>query len=217
MNTDSMLGFSEEVVRQGLMFVPFKQFKKSEKIYNQGDLSSQLFIVKNGAVKIFKSNESGDEYIQDVVTEGEIFGDWGTLIHSDVILNHSAVALTEKTCIHILKTKDLNPQVKSMAISVMVPIIMKQKEKLEKRHERLLKSDAAFRIRDTLIDLASRGGHRFGEETLLKIGISHEEIAQLADTSRQTVTTVMNDLKNNGKIYYTRDRILFRNLDQIHN
>jgi len=207
---------AELEIHQGLMFTPFKKFRKFEEVYTQGDLANYFYLVKNGAVKISRISEIGDEFIQQILTEGEIFGEWGSLIYPGLAFKDSAIALTEYTCIHRLNIGSLNSQLKSKALSELAPTILAQKERGEKRHELLVKTDAAFRIRETLRDLALRGGQKFGDEILLKIWLSHEDLSHLADTSRQTVTKEMNELRNQGKINYRRDRILFRDLAQMH-
>lgn len=73
--------------------------------------------------------------------------------------------------------------------------------------------DAECRIKFTLRELAQKLGKRFGDETLLKLNLTHEELAMLTDSSRQTVTKTLSTLKRKGIITYSRNRILFRNLE----
>jgi CRP/FNR family transcriptional regulator len=58
-------------------------------------------------------------------------------------------------------------------------------------------------------------GKKFGSETLLKLPVTHEDLATLTDTSRQTVTMVLSRLKAQNIISYSRGRFLFRNLDSL--
>ncbi|MFM8363318.1 MAG: Crp/Fnr family transcriptional regulator, partial [Haliscomenobacter sp.] len=45
-------------------------FKKRETIYEEGDYPRYLYFVRQGTVKIFKTNDSGKEYIIDILKEG---------------------------------------------------------------------------------------------------------------------------------------------------
>ncbi len=47
-------------------------------------------------------------------------------------------------------------------------------------------------------------------EVEVKISLTHEDIAKLTATSRQTVTSILNELENSGIITYDRTRILIR-------
>ncbi len=80
------------------------------------------------------------------------------------------------------------------------------------RHERLISLDAEQRIKSVLKELAQKLGKRYGDETLLKLNLTHEEFAMLTDSSRQTVTKTLSALKKDRVITYSRNRILFRNL-----
>jgi CRP-like cAMP-binding protein len=201
----------------GLMFLPFKKLGKFQPVYRQGELANKLFMVKSGAVKLCELVESGDQLIHAIKTEGEIFGEWDALFHSDVHFNNSAITLSDNTEIHYIKLSEVNFDTAPNSVAGLSALVFEDFKKLNLRHKRLLNRDAAYRIRETLLHLAQKAGQKFGDETLLKIWLSHEDLAKLADTSRQTVTAVMNELKNKKKITYSRDRILFRSLINFHN
>lgn len=199
-----------------LMFLPFKKLDKFLPVYRQGDLANKLFMVKSGSVKLLEVSESGDQVILDIKTEGEIFGDWDALFNTGVYYKNSAVTLSDETEINCLKLSDTFFENASKTMEDLSLLVLEEYKKLSIRHQRLLTNDAAYRIKETLLSLAQRAGQKFGDETLVKIWLSHYDISKLADTSRQTVTSVMNELKKKRKITYSRDRILFRNLSNFH-
>jgi CRP/FNR family cyclic AMP-dependent transcriptional regulator len=45
--------------------------------------------------------------------------------------------------------------------------------------------------------------------------ITHQEIANLTATSRQTVTTTLNDLRFKKLLTFNRSRLLIRDLDKL--
>jgi CRP-like cAMP-binding protein len=200
----------------GLMFLPFKRLGKFETVYRQGDLANKLFIVKSGFVKLVELAESGDQIIHAIKTEGEIFGEWEALFNPEIHFNTSAITLSDETEINCIKLSDVIENYPN-SISSLSALILEDFKKINLRHQRLLNKDAAYRIKETLLYLAQKAGQKYGDETLLKMWLSHEDIAKLADTSRQTVTAVMNELKKKKKITYSRNRILFRILSNFHN
>jgi len=201
----------------GLMFLPFKKLGKFQTVYRQGDLANKLFMVKSGSVKLCEIAESGEQVIHAIKTEGEIFGEWDALFHPEIYFNNSAITLSDDTEVHYIKLSEINLETHPNSVAGISALVLEDFKKLNLRHKSLLNKDAAYRIKETLLHLAQKAGQKFGDETLLKIWLSHEDIAKLADTSRQTVTTVMNELKTKKKIIYSRDRILFRSLSNIHN
>ncbi len=86
---------------------------------------------------------------------------------------------------------------------------------MEKRLESLVFKDSRSRIIEFLVDLNAKKGQRVGYEWVVRKFITHQEIANLTATSRQTVTTVLNELKTKNIITFNRKRLLIRELDQL--
>lgn len=201
---------------QGLMFNACKTYSKNQIIYQQGEKADQLFLIKSGAVKLLKIDENGDELIFYYFSAGDIFGEWNSLIDPFCNYQYHAMAMDRETSIESLSIKYLNDHAKNDAFLSLSSVFMQRIHFMEKRHYLLVMHNASYRIKELLRMMAIRSGIKVGDEILLKIGMSHKELALLSDTSRQTVTTVLNEMRAQNKIYYTRDRILFRDLDSIH-
>jgi CRP-like cAMP-binding protein len=50
---------------------------------------------------------------------------------------------------------------------------------------------------------------------MVKNQLTHQDIANLTGTSRQTVTTVLNDLRDRNIINFDRRKILIRDMDKL--
>ncbi|WP_296698856.1 Crp/Fnr family transcriptional regulator [Algoriphagus sp.] len=192
-----------------ITFPKFKSYSKREIIYRQGEPSLGFYLVKHGSVKLQKTLPNGTQSILKIITSGEIFGD-GTSIDSLNIRNNSlAIALEEGTLIQTISSK--NFQDPTIGLQLLDKLQSYNLE-MTQRVERLNWMDSESRIKHLLHHLAQKLGRRFGDETLLKLNLTHEEIAMLTDSSRQTVTKTLSNLKKDGVITYSRNRILFRNL-----
>ena len=86
---------------------------------------------------------------------------------------------------------------------------------IERRLESLIFKDARERIIDFMKEMAAKYGKAIGAEILVKHDLTHQDIANLTATSRQTVTTVLNDLKEKNLIYMERKRFLIRELNNL--
>jgi CRP/FNR family cyclic AMP-dependent transcriptional regulator len=87
--------------------------------------------------------------------------------------------------------------------------------KVERRLEALIFKDARTRIVDFIKEMAADYGTQVGEEVMVKHNLTHQDIASLTATSRQTVTSVLNGLKDDNKIHLERNRLLVRNMSAL--
>ena len=71
------------------------------------------------------------------------------------------------------------------------------------------------RIIEFLKDAAAWKGEKVGFETMIQTRLTHKDIASLTGTSRQTVTTILNDLKEKNLINFNRKQILIRDLEKL--
>jgi CRP/FNR family transcriptional regulator, cyclic AMP receptor protein len=58
-----------------------------------------------------------------------------------------------------------------------------------------LSDSAREKLAKLLLEWGSRSGESMQVETRLKLGFTHEEIAQMIGTSRETVTRLLTDFK----------------------
>ena len=75
--------------------------------------------------------------------------------------------------------------------------------------------DARTRIVDFIKEMGEEMGQKVGFETLIKTNLTHQDMANLTGTSRQTVTTVLNELKDKNVINFDRRRILVRDMELL--
>lgn len=202
---------------QGLMFKPFKTFHKNQIVYRQGERADQFFLIKSGAVKLLTINDKGEELVCHYLVSGDILGEWNSLLDENNTYQYHAIASEKNTSLEKLEINNLNMQVRNNTFIALSSIFMQRIRFMERRHYLLATETASYRIKELLKIMANRSGRKVGAEILLKINLSHHDLAQMADTSRQMVTSTLNEMRAQGKIYYTRDRILFRDLENIHN
>ena len=86
---------------------------------------------------------------------------------------------------------------------------------VEQRLEDMIVKDARTRLIEYLKNTASTNGWKVGFDTLIKHCLTQQDIANIIGASRQTVTTVMNELKKTNQIHFDRRRILIRDIDSL--
>ena len=182
------------------------------KSYTKGQISEGFYLIKKGSLKIQKMLPNGLQTIIKIATEGDIIGegDYGSITSR---INPSyAIALEDGTILQKLgPVSKLPDDVKSLLTQKLIDRALEAAQ----RHERLISLDAEQRIKSALKEIALKIGKKFGDETLLKVNLTHEDFALLSDSSRQTVTKTLSAMKRQGIINYSRNRILFRNLENF--
>jgi len=192
-----------------------KEFDKGSYIYFVGDPSDYVYLVKQGRVKISSYADDGKEIVKTILNAGEIFGELA--ITGENKRKDFAQVLDARTIICPLSIRDMrnlmeDDQELSFKIFKLIGFRMR---KLERRLELLISKDARTRVVEFIKDMAQERGEKVGLEVMIKSHLKHQDIASLTGTSRQTVTTIMNDLKEKNLISFDRRRILIRDLEQL--
>ena len=205
----------EEKVLLLARLLSLRKYKKQSIIYQAGAKSSEFFLLKEGTVKIGKMSTSGKEMIKSIIHEGSIFGESGILgINA---YDNFALAMDTSVMIYSVDIKDFKAFLQNEpALCWKVINNIGQKLKYaERRLESLIFKDARERIIDFLKDNARVIGQKVGYETLIKHSLTQQDIANFTGTSRQTVTSVLNDLKKSNQIYFKRRSILIRDMASL--
>lgn len=196
-------------------YVQSKQYPKSTFIYNVGEEADWVYFVTEGVVKTGTINEEGKEVIKNILYPGEMFGELGL----SGMLERPDFASSLKSNVEIIRIpvkilKDLitrNPEVGLRMIEKLGARITRS----EKRLEQLVFDDARTRIVGFLHEQATKNGLKFADETLIRHGFTHQDMANITGTSRQLVTIVLNELKKDNLINFDRSSILIRDLDKL--
>lgn len=195
---------------------PSKTFTitKSATLYDEGDISNGVYFIKEGRIKIFTKNEQSKEITKAILDPGQIFGflsmaDESTRSNSAQAMEKSVVCkLTKPEFQSILKDQN---QMTSLTMKIMGQKTMVMEEQLEA----LVFKDSRSRIIQFLLELAQTKGQRVGYEYVVRKFVTHLDIAQMTATSRQTVTTVLNELRDKNFLTFDRRRLLIRDLEKL--
>jgi CRP-like cAMP-binding protein len=86
---------------------------------------------------------------------------------------------------------------------------------MERKVRDLVFKDARTRIVDFIREMAQENGKPVGDEILIRHVFTHQDIANLTASSRQVVTTVLNELREQNLINFERKRILVRDIQKL--
>ncbi len=191
-----------------------KTFKKGEYIYLPDQSSDKIYFMTKGRVKIGNYSDSGKEITKAILNKGEVFGELSLVGEST---RRDFAYAMEETTVCAITTDDMANLIKdhSSLSLFMMKIMGSRVLEMEQRLESLVFKDSRTRIIEFLIDLAMKKGERVGFERVVRKFITHQEIANLTATSRQTVTTVLNELRTKNLLTFNRKRLLIRDMEKL--
>ena len=184
-------------------------------IYFPNQKSTTIYLIANGRVKMGSYTDDGNESVKSILGAGDIFGELA--LAGEEKRPDFAQSLDDNTAvcqmdIEHMQTLMLNNKPLNLKIYKLIGLRLK---KLERRIESMVFKDARTRIVEFLKELAEEKGTKVGFETMIRNHYTHKDIASLTATSRQTVTTTLNELKDKNLIDFNRRQILIRDIDQL--
>jgi len=191
-----------------------KRYKKNSFVYFPDDTPNHVFFVKSGRVKIGSYSNDGKEIIKTILENGELFG-VQFFLGKERMENYAQAM--ESSCLFVIERDEFQRIIEQnnyLALQ-MAKLFGERLQKMEKKLESLIFKDARSRIVGFLKEMAGETGKPIGYETLIIHSLTHLDIARMTATSRQTVTTVLNNLRENNLIYFDRKRILIRDLAKL--
>ncbi len=183
--------FSDENYADILAGFRERQFGRKELICTPYDGNDSIFIVKSGRLRVFLSYEDR-EFTLALLEQGDIFSTH-TQAYAEALDN--SVILTGQTRVFHSKIQQY-PQIMAAVVKVLGELLKNSTEIIES----LVFKDVRQRLYDFLHHAALERGVAQGEGMLVDLGLSAEDLALLIGTTRQTVSTLINELIRDGKI-----------------
>lgn len=193
----------------------FSYYEKNQFIYFQNETANHIYMIAEGRVKIGGYMEDGHEIVKAILGTGEIFGELALTGEDKRTDFAQAMDNNTKICpLSIQDMQELMAENKELSLKIYKLIGMRVR-RLERKIESLVFKDARTRIIEFLKDAAAWKGKKVGFETMIPTKLTHKDIASLTGTSRQTVTTILNELREKNLINFDRRKILIRDLEQL--
>jgi CRP/FNR family cyclic AMP-dependent transcriptional regulator len=174
-------------------------FRKSQKIYSQGDTAKSVLYIQHGEIKLSVVNEVGKEAIFAILGPGDFFGE-GCLAGQNVRMG-TATAITSTTLLVIEKKEMIRVLHAERAFSDrFVSYMLSRNIRVEEDLVDQLFNSSEKRLARTLLLLARYGKENRPEKVIAKI--SQETLAEMVGTTRGRVNFFMNKFKKLGFIKY---------------
>lgn len=180
-----------------------RSYPRHAVLVNEGDQSESLYVILEGRVKVYVSDEDGKEAILDIMDKGEFFGELALL---DEEPRSASVMTLEATRCLIISRAEFNrclSEHPDLALS-LIRILARRVRVLTNNVKNLALMDVYGRVAHTLLSLAKPA-----DEGVLAIDqkLTHQDIANMVGASREMVSRILKDLTTGGYIA-VRDRTI---------
>lgn len=194
--------------------LPSSNYKKNQFIYRENNNTDTVYFIKSGKVILSEVNEDGKEVIKAYLRAGQMFGEQSLLGQNG--RNERAKAKSDAEVLSCSVT-DVRKQLFANGDFALIfnQLLVKKLETMQRRWNAQVSSVARDRIIDFIVELVEKDGRQIGYEFLVHNTLTHMEIANFLGTSRQTVTVVLNELREKNLIYFDRKRLLIRDLEAL--
>jgi CRP/FNR family cyclic AMP-dependent transcriptional regulator len=180
------------------------RYERSEIVFHRGDPGDRAFIILSGAVDLVIESADGRELILSRLDAGEHFGEMALL--DDLSRSATARAAAPSELVAVLRQTFLRALhgESEMGQSVIRSLVQRLRAADEKL-EAFAYLDAEGRVARVVLDLAGNG----------QIRASHEELAHMAATSRQTTTRVLGDWEEAGYVTLSRRGLVVKDMTAL--
>jgi CRP/FNR family cyclic AMP-dependent transcriptional regulator len=175
------------------------EYRKSQKIYSQGDPTNTVLYIQKGQIKLSVVNEVGKEAVVAMLGRGDFFGEGG--LAGQTVRIGTATAITPTTVLVIEKKEMVHMLHAEQAFSDrFIAYVLARNIRIEQDLIDQLFNSSEKRLARTLLLLARYGKEDQPQKMLPKV--SQETLAEMIGTTRSRVNFFMNKFKKLGFIQY---------------
>jgi len=193
-----------------------KRFPKKSLIYMPNDEADAVLLLAQGRVKICNFTSDGKQAVFTLIEPGEVFGelaaiDVGQREEYAEAIDESLVVLIPHGVVHDLMQS--HPQV-SVSISRLLGL---RRKLLQRRLSNLMFRSNRERLILLLLEFAERYGATTTDGVRINLSLSHQELANLIGSTRESVTVSLGELQSAGLLEHGRRRIVLKKVAAMKN
>lgn len=188
----------QEFEKSGLRIVE-RKFGRGEMIFTPGDPDEQLYFLRSGTVRVYKTYGDYKEATVALLKDGGIFGkldltESGSQDEFAEAFSDCEVATVRKPAVAWLVKR--RPDLALSLFSAM----SKRMQQSDDLIVTLLHREVSSRLAALLSNLGSRFGQENERETLIDVRLTHMELANMIASTREAVSKAMTELQREDLI-----------------
>jgi CRP/FNR family transcriptional regulator len=175
-------------------------YPKGSLLFVEGEEPRGVFILCSGRAKLTTSSTEGKTLIVKIAEAGEVLGASATILGKPYEVSAETI---EPSQLNFIKRDDFLKYLNTHA-EACLHTAQQLSEKYHSAQREIrslgLSQTTSEKLARLLLDWCDRGGEQTTKGIRLKVLLTHEEIAQMIGTTRETVTRLLSDFKKKKMI-----------------
>ena len=208
--TSAPEGFDlDDFERVGLRVVE-RRFAPKDMIFTPGDPDDQLYFLISGAVRLYKIYGDYKEATTALLKDSGVFGKLSLVegrwqdVFAEAVTEARVASIQKSALERVIKS---DPEFALRLFSSLSERLRQSDEVIES----LLHREVSTRLATLLVNL----GERFGEDDLIDVRLTHQDLANMIASTREAVSKVMSEFQRDGVIETRNRRIAILDRDAL--
>jgi CRP/FNR family cyclic AMP-dependent transcriptional regulator len=185
---------------------PSRELGKGDTLYHAGDPADTIYRVDEGLLKLSVDLLTGKERIINIAGPGDFIG---AITPTPLLYGEHAEALSPHVRVRVIARDELDARLKDAVHTAAGEHLARLREALEDSE-----LPVPARIARTFLRLGQRFGHVSHDHVVrLTLPLTHENFAAMVGAARETTTTLLSEMREDGIIQGTRGRYTFNEHD----
>ena len=191
-----------------------RTFPKNSPIYLPSDASRSVLLLAEGRVKLSSVTPDGKQSIMALIVPGELFGELALLgngtrdEHAETVLASTVVLLPVEAVEQLMSE---SPEL-SLGVTKLIGF---RRKRIERRLQHLLFRSNRERLVHLLMELVENYGQRQSDGVGLNLKLSHQDLAGIIGSTRESVTVLLGELQLEGCLKISRQRIVIQDFQRL--
>ncbi len=205
-NIELFSSLTDDELREITMNLVIKKFGKGQTILYEEDTNEYMYIIFEGEVKAIQTTEEGKEIILAMHGSGDFFGEISLLDGKTI---PARVLATKDSITAIISKKGFYSLLSHNKVAIkMSQILCSRLRESWAKVQMLNFNNASQRVKMLLIMLSDKYGSKSDEGIILKIKLTHQDLAEMSGMTRETVTRVIDKLQKSGEIEILKNKVI---------
>jgi CRP-like cAMP-binding protein len=181
-------------------------FRARDLIFAPGDPDGQLYFLLEGTVRLYKIYGAYKEATVAMLMDRGVFGELGLdegsrqRCFAEAVTDARVAVVRKRVLVETIKS---DPTLATKLLSSFSDRLRQSDEAIES----LLSREVSVRLARLLLNLGERFGEATGSGTVLKIRLTHQDLANMIVSTREAVSKVMSEFQRLGLIEVRNRRI----------